>query len=249
MNDLVKNGAKLVFDALTLEGLAGTATVVLVGSGARNAMKVHSDVDILVLSDDHRRIRLNRPGDVHLQQDSRSMFLKRLEDGDDYPGWALRFGIPIRDPDGWWARSVAAEIDNPHWPYWRPKVDHARKRMSMASELIEVGDIDAAIEELMFAASHIARAVLLKQDVFPLSRPELPLQLENIEPSLSRLLQGLIEGELDSACLKAGMSLLERQIERILSRSLASESMPENNQFGRAQDRRVSIGAVDKTFK
>ncbi len=91
MNDLVKNGAKLVFDALTLEGLADTATVVLVGSGARNAMKIHSDIDILVLSDDHRRIRLNRPGDVHLQQDSRSMFLKRLEDGDDYPGWAASF--------------------------------------------------------------------------------------------------------------------------------------------------------------
>ena len=124
--------------------------------------------------------------------------------------------------------------------------------MSMASELIEVGDIDAAIEELMFAASHIARAVLLKQDVFPLSRPELPLQLENIEPSLSRLLQGLIEGELDIACLKAGKSLLEHQIEQIRSRSHAPESMPENNQFDRAQDRRAEeagIGAVGKMLK
>jgi hypothetical protein len=215
MNETVETAAKSVFDALTLEGLADTATVVLTGSGARDTMNGRSDIDILVLDDVERRIRLNYPGDVDLQQYSRSRFLSRLEDGDDYPCWALRFGIPMRDPDGWWAKHVAAEFDNPHWPDWRPKVDHARKRMNMASELLDVGDVDAASEELMFAASHVARATLLKHGVFPISRPELPSQLERIEPSLAYLLELLIEGNVGAADLRSGESLLIRQIKQL----------------------------------
>ena len=215
MNETVVTGAKSVFDALALEGLADTATVVLIGSGARDTMNGRSDIDILVLDDVEHRIRLKSPGDVHLQQYSRSRFLSRLEGGDDYPGWALRFGIPMRDPDGWWAKHVAAERDNPHWPDWRPKIDHARKRMSMASELLDVEDVDAASEELLFAASHVARAALLKHGVFPLSRPELPSQLEDIEPSLAYLLELLIGGNVGTADLRYGESLLEFQIEQL----------------------------------
>ena len=87
-----------VLDALAESGLAETATVVLVGSAARGAMTARSDIDVLVLHCDGRRIRLRRPGDIHLQQDSRPRFLQRLEDGDDYPGWALRLGIPRARP-------------------------------------------------------------------------------------------------------------------------------------------------------
>ena len=136
-------------------------------------------------------------------------------DGDDYPGWALRFGTPLRDPGGWWAEHAAAEIENPHWPDWRPKVEHARKRIRMAFELLEVGDVDAASEELLFAASHVARAILLKQGVFPLSRPELPSQLKDVDPSLAGLLAELIEGEMDTVRLRSGDALLRRRIERI----------------------------------
>ena len=204
-----------VLEALADEGLADSATVVLVGSGARGVRNPRSDIDVLVLHGDDRRIRLKRPGDVHLQQDSRSRFLKRLKDGDDYPGWALRFGTPLRDPGGWWAEHAAAEIENPHWPDWRPKVEHARKRIRMAFELLEVGDVDAASEELLFAASHVARAILLKQGVFPLSRPELPSQLKDVAPTLAGLLLELIEGEMDTARLRSGDALLRRRIEWI----------------------------------
>ena len=213
MNKAVKVGAVSVLDALAQLGLTDTATVILVGSGARDTMNVRSDVDILVLHDESHWIHLKCPGDVHMQQDSRSNFLRRLKDGDDYPGWALRFGIPICDPYGWWAKHVKAELDNPHWPDWRTKVCYARKRMIMALELLEVGDIDAASEELMFAASHVARAVLLQHGVFPLSRPELPSQLEAIDSDLARLLKRLIDAEVDISSLEAGGSFLDRKIE------------------------------------
>ena len=78
MNETMKTGAEPVLDALTQAGLDAEVTVVLVGSVARGAMNSHSDVDVLVLHEDGQRIRLKRPGDIHLQQDSRATFLMRL---------------------------------------------------------------------------------------------------------------------------------------------------------------------------
>ena len=212
MNETMKTGAEPVLDALTQAGLDAEVTVVLVGSVARGAMNSHSDVDVLVLHEDGQRIRLKRPGDIHLQQDSRATFLMRLGEGDDYPGWALRFGVPLRDPDGWWAEQAAAEAENPHWPDWRPKVKHAMNRVRMASALLDTGDVDAASEELLFAASHVARAVLLKRGVFPLSRPELPSQLEDVDSGLGQLLERLIVGNLDIEELRLEETLLDRQL-------------------------------------
>ena len=208
----VESEVKPVLGALKRAGLANTATVVLVGSGARGVRNPRSDIDILVLHDDGHRIRLKRPGDIHLQQVSRSKFLRRLEKGDDYPCWALRLGVPLHDPDGWWAEQVATELHSPHWPDWRAKVEHARKRMRMASELLDTGDVDAASEEFLFAASHLARATLLRHGVFPLSRPELPSQIDAADPGLARLLQRLIGGEIDPADLRSVESILDQRL-------------------------------------
>lgn len=213
MNQIVEECTASLFNALTEEGLADKTTVVLVGSSARGVMNDRSDVDILVLKDDDRRLRIEYPGDIHLQQDSRSRFLRRLQEGDDYPGWALRYGIPVSDPDGWWATQTAAERENPHWPDWCPKVEHARKRMRITAALLEIGDYEAASEELMLATSHVARANLLKQGVFPLSRPELPAQLMEFEPSLADLLEKLIKGDVDAGSLSLGYASLERKVE------------------------------------
>ena len=213
----VEAEAKPVLDALRRAGLANTATVVLVGSGARGVRNPRSDIDILVLHDDDGLIRLKRPGDIHLQQISRSKFLGRLENGEDYPSWALRLGVPLHDPDGWWAEQVAAELGSPHWPDWRAKVEHARKRMRMASELLDTGDVDAASEEFLFAATHVARATLLRHGVFPLSRPELPSQVDSADPALARLLEMLIGGEIDSGDLGSVESLLDQRLDYLSS--------------------------------
>ena len=215
MNERVIIEVQHVFEAISRAGLGETTTVVVIGSAARGAMNGRSDIDVLVLRDDDHRILLERPGNVHLQQESRSQFLDRLECGDDYPGWALRFGVPVRDPDGWWAKNVADELNAPHWPDWNPKVDHARKRMNMALTLLEIGDVEASSEELMFAVSHVARAILLKKGLFPLSRPELPAQLRDSEPDIARLLEYLISGDSTVASLVSGQELLERRIEQM----------------------------------
>ena len=215
MNEVAERKTAPVLDALALLGKSDSATVVLVGSSARDTMHGRSDIDVLIIHEDDHRIRLDRPGYIHLQQQSRTRFLKRLENGDDYPAWALRFGIPVRDPCGWWAEQVAAELDYPHWPDWRPKADYARKRIVVSGELLDVGDVDAASEEMMFAASHVARAVLLRHGKFPLSRMELPSQLEELAPDLACLLARLIVGNLDSDGLRSGEILLIRHIDQL----------------------------------
>lgn len=215
MIETVEIRTKPVLDTLMREGLTDTATVVLVGSVARGAMNTRSDIDVLVLHADSRRLRLKRPGDIHLQQDSRSRFLRRLQNGDDYPAWALRFGTPMHDPDGWWAEQATAEMRDPHWPDWRAKTQHASKRMKIASEMLDMGDIDAASEELLFAASHVARATLLRCGVFPLSRPEMPSQLAATHPGLARLLERLIGEDVDADGLRSALALLEGRLGRL----------------------------------
>lgn len=212
MNPVPETRVRPVLDAVAQAGLADEVTVVLVGSGARGVRNTLSDLDVLVLSAGADRIRLKRPGDIHLQQDSRAGFLRRLEDGDDYPGWALRFGIPLRDPDGWWAEHVAAERKNPHWPDWHPKIEHAGKRARIASTLLDTGDVDAASEELLLAVSHVARATLLKCGIFPLSRPELPAQIEDVDTDIAQLLERLMRDEVNAEDLRAGERLLQQRL-------------------------------------
>ncbi len=213
MNKAAESKAAPVLDALAKSQRGDSATVVLVGSSARGTMHAGSDIDVLVIHDGDQRIRLDSPGQIHLQQDSRARFLNRLKKGDDYPAWALRFGVPVHDPTGWWAGQTTAELDSPHWPDWRPKANYATKRIKVSRELLDIGDVDAASEEMMFAASHVARAVLLKHGKFPLSRMEMPAQLRSVSPELSELLAGLIEGNFNPDALRSTEEFLARQLD------------------------------------
>jgi hypothetical protein len=73
----------------------------------------------------------------------------------------------------------------------------------MAIDLLDMGDSDAAEEELLSAASQLARALMLRSLVFPLSRSELPRQLRKIHiDRLANLLELLLVGSSDLATLR-----------------------------------------------
>ncbi len=207
--------AEAALQALFRAGLDPASTVVLVGSTARGAQTPRSDVDVLVLNEDGKRVALARPGETHLQQDSRARFLRRLRAGDDYPAWALRLGVPPHDADGWWAEQAAAEKARPHWPDWRPKAHSATKRLHLATELLGTGDVDAAREELLLAASHLARAILLRDGMFPLSRPELPDQLQAVDAELAKLLRRLIFDDASAEAWQPAMSMLASKLTQL----------------------------------
>ena len=213
--------ADRVLDALRVAQLDREASVILIGSYARHASTRMSDVDILVLHSEGTRLKLRISVEMHLQQESRTRFLQRLNDGDDYPAWALRFGIPIHDPDGWWASHVTSEKRRPHWPDWSLKIDRAAKRIALAQALLDTGHRDAAEEECLYTASHIARAILLRNSVFPRSRPEMPSQLERYDRELSQVLSQLIKGDLALSKISEMIDGLRDRLER-LSRLVSS---------------------------
>jgi hypothetical protein len=163
-----------------LEGIPGReddVSVILVGSVARQTQSENSDIDLLLVS---RRplTDLNIPPQVHLMRSTLGDFLKQLDAGEDFEAWCVRFGIPIRD-NGLWSE-ILARPEATVWPSWKKKVMHGARRLFLAGKLITVGDLEAAAEELLFATGHIARGLLLKANIFPLSRPELENQISAI---------------------------------------------------------------------
>jgi predicted nucleotidyltransferase len=150
-------------------------SVVLVGSVARHTQSENSDIDLLVVS--KRPFEgLSLPSRVHLMHSTYDDFLKQLENGEDFEAWSVRLGVVVHD-NGLWSE-ILIRPESKTWPSWQKKVVHGARRLFLANKLIETGDLEAATEEMLYAVGHIARGLLLKADIFPLSRPELEDQIE-----------------------------------------------------------------------
>jgi len=183
-------------------------SVVLIGSAARNAATAESDLDLLVLSHDGMKM-VQTPGPLHVQTMTGTKFRDRLRSGDDFAAWCVRFGIPIVRSALW--DELVASPEASTWPDWRQKIEHAARRLLLASSLRESRDLDAAAEELTYAVSHVARAILLKSNVFPLSRPEMIAQLKELKyPRLADALVELSFGEKTDRGIKRTMIYVKR---------------------------------------
>jgi len=150
--------------------------VVLIGSAARGVWAEGSDIDLLVIGNVRPEIVRHLSG-YHIHTSAEAEFLQNLESGEDFEAWAVRFGTPLFD-SGIWAR-IKGSPSVATWPRWQVKVVHGARRLFLADSLSEIGDMVAATEETLFALGHIARAILLRAEVFPLSRPELAKQVRN----------------------------------------------------------------------
>jgi predicted nucleotidyltransferase len=174
-------------------GAPEARAVVLVGSWARDQAMTSplSDIDVLLLGEGIRPKRSPKIQYLHVSEDD---LRARALAGDDFVQWALRYGVPLKGRNLW--SSLARELlPQAPWPDPARKLAQAKKRLVAATDLLEMGDLDAAQEELRFAASHLARAKLIGEHVFPLSRPELPEQLQRVGEerlgSILRLLESL----------------------------------------------------------
>lgn len=167
-------------------------SVVLIGSVARGTSLAQSDLDLLVVSES----TLSKPNvdpPLHVQYFTHREFTERLAAGDDFAAWCVRFGIPLSTSPVWGAIQEAPEASR--WPDWRLKLPHAARRLHMTAKLLQLGDYDSAAEEGLYALTHIGRAVLLRANEFPLSRPEMLGQLQDMgQRSLAKLLQEFVFG-------------------------------------------------------
>ncbi len=148
--------------------------VVLIGSHARRTqVSPTSDIDVLVLDTASPMLP---PANIQVITIAPEEFRRRVLNGDDFALWALRFGVPLSGNRVWQELRQEVMADAP-WPSSASNQARALRRVRAAEALLEMGDLPAAQEETLFALSHVARAELLASGVFPLSRPELPLQL------------------------------------------------------------------------
>ncbi len=153
------------------------SAIVLVGSTARAVNDESSDIDLLVISE-NTQVKMPAISNFHFQQISENDFLANLQKGEDFEAWAVRFGIVLQGSPSW-ARILDSESART-WPSWQSKVIHATRRLFIGDSLLEMGDFEAAREELLYALGHISRGLLFKANVFPLSRPELSQQVQDI---------------------------------------------------------------------
>jgi predicted nucleotidyltransferase len=199
------------------------ATVVLIGSSARHRMTWRSDIDVFVITSKPIQ-RLRGSPRIHIHHETRESFLARLNEGEEFASWAVRYGRLLCDPSGWWR---IARRENLPWPDWRQKLAHVRKRMRIAKAALIDADREAAEEELMMAVSHCARALLLQNRAFPLSRPELPSQLASIDQKeLGDLLSQLIAGSVPLPDLKRAFVQVQRLYGRLRVEAHRDEGDP-----------------------
>jgi HEPN domain-containing protein len=180
---------------LGAQGGPSPEAVVLIGSWARGAaVGPMSDVDLLVLADNGTP-NIRASSGIQLLCLSMDELRRRLVEGDDLAQWALRYGLPLRGRTSW-SRLREELLPSAPWPDSRRKWLMAKDRLRAASDLLAMGDHDAAQQEARFAASHAARAELLAKRAFPLSRPELPGQLRAIgDEALAAILDRLALAE------------------------------------------------------
>lgn len=182
--------------------------IVLIGSVARSAETPKSDVDLLVIGEQDPVIP-PVPDNFHVHASSQAQFVRKLASGDDLAAWCVRYGITIQDP-GLWKEIISAPEANT-WPRWQNKILHAARRLMLATALLETADVEAAAEETLFATGHVARALLLRANVFPLARAELIGQTREIGfRSLSAMLDGLLFGEPDDRFVRRTIQYLKK---------------------------------------
>jgi predicted nucleotidyltransferase len=203
-----RHASAAVLRSLENAGLLDDSVVVLIGSYAAGFATPASDVDLLVLTQNPTKgVRFPPHAHVHVQTIAR--FKGRLLSADDYAISTIRFGKLLHDRRGVWKELLG--ISTP-WPNWREKLPHAARSLRFSQELLAEGDVDAAAEEALYAATQLARSMLLRRGTYPKSRPELPAQLTAAhEPVIAQHLSRLMNPELLSheTLLKLTSSLSE----------------------------------------
>lgn len=165
-------------------------SLILSGSTVRSQRTDVSDLDYHLVGKGIETKDLSSELDLHVL--SEYELESELLGGDDFVQWSLRFGAIVFD-DGTVRRALALLFDRQPWPNVDRKRAHATRSLNLAHRFIATGDEDGALEQVRTALSLAARARLLAEGMFPLSRAELPAQLGAIGcPDAARALAATI---------------------------------------------------------
>lgn len=153
--------------------------VVAVGAAVRPAVP-SVDLDLVVICREPANLRVKPPLEIDLRKYRADQVQQELARGNDLLGWAVKFGRVLFQRDLYW--NAVSESWRDRLPLPRPAVavQRANEAFHRLTKVLELRDFDAAEEQARSYATHLARAELLKRNVYPASRPELPVQLRQI---------------------------------------------------------------------
>lgn len=192
-HELLPRSLRSLHSVLTERARASQAhALLLTGSTARGTRTAISDLDYHLVGESIVTDDLPAELDIHVV--SAEKLRERLRQGDDFTQWSLRFGLVVFD-DGVVKDAVRAIAEQRLWPDPARKRAQAAKSLSIALAMVESGDRDAAVEQVRTALTLTARWRLLESREFPLSRGELPVQLQahgaqGLATSLSATIRG-----------------------------------------------------------
>ncbi|MBI3210690.1 MAG: hypothetical protein HYZ37_17535 [Candidatus Solibacter usitatus] len=153
--------------------------VIAIGSAVRPNVP-SADVDLLVIAEDPVLHTGNRPLEVDLRAYAVAEANQQIANGNDMLGWAIKFGRLLFQRDRYWTKVVESwrhRLPLPSAELARERAAGSHRRLATVSEF---GDADAAREQAGAYLTHLARAALLENGVYPASRPELPSQLRKV---------------------------------------------------------------------
>lgn len=192
----------------------GAQAIALTGSTARRRRTAISDLDYHVVGE--RPDLTDLPGEVDVVASSAARFRTLLADGDDFGQWTLRYGCILYD-EGVMRDAARFVINKDLWPSGDRKLERLDDHRREAERLVQMGDRDAAQEQIRAMLTTVARGLLLRDTVFPLARSELPHQLERAGYApLGRALRELIYTEPAITELEMTIPLLD--VTRAVSR-------------------------------
>ena len=171
--------------------------VVAVGSAVRPAVR-SVDLDLVVICKEPPTLHAKPPLEIDLRMYRADQVPQDVAQGNDILGWAVRFGRVLFQRDGYWNAVVESWRDRLPLPSPTVAARRANEALHRLTKVLELGDLDAAEEQAVSYATHLARAQLLKRKVYPASRPELPAQLRQIGAhEAADCLQRLIDPTVD----------------------------------------------------
>jgi predicted nucleotidyltransferase len=184
--------------------------IVAMGSAVRERGHRRSDFDLLVIYRGPRPL-IKSPVEV----DIRLVGLERIDDyvasGHEVVGWALKFGIPLYDPLKVWQNLRESWQDQIPLPSPTQATERAQNALARAKEMLEIGDESAADDLVLAAMTQFARVRLIRNGIYPASRPELPDQLRQLNPDnpLADWLERAMYGESSPDELIRAMTRLD----------------------------------------
>jgi hypothetical protein len=188
----------------------GASGFALTGSTARRRRTAISDLDYHVIG--KRPDVIDLPGDVDVVATSTERFHSRLVHGDDFAQWTLRCGCILHDT-GPMREGAALIVERHLWPDAHRKLDSLTMHRAEVERLIQMGDQDAAQEQLRAMLTTAARGILLKGGVFPLARNELPAQLKRAgHGPLAQALHSVIHATPELEKLEADLQVLDASL-------------------------------------